>query len=383
MRRYTSQQGATLVMIIGIIATLLILSAAMIGVVWNTRHATSSGVTQVKAFNIAEAGLDAGQQALWLNWPTASSTVLPSVPADAFRSEFASYPDPRTGQFIDVQFFDNTGSITNPGINMNSHRDENGPGGTADGYMWVVSRASTGTRSAKVMSLVQKVQYQPTIKSGVAIATAGLLDLRGTGNQPVIGLDPPATAASAYCGTLSQSGQPDVQSGIGTVTGTTQDMITQEIFPDEVLTNLIAAANGAGKEYPTINDVPASAWASTPRIIVIDSGGIDLKKVPDTDPVGSPSTIWSQDDPGILIVMGGDLNSTGQNKTLYGIVYLESGLILGGNAEIHGMVVARTSAWAHGTRAIVYNQNVLDNLNKPVVLSVKQVPNTWRELPAN
>jgi hypothetical protein len=57
--------------------------------------------------------------------------------------------------------------------------------------------------------------------------------------------------------------------------------------------------------------------------------------------------------------------------------------VLGGNAEIHGMVVAKGWGNLHGTRAVVYNQNVIDNLQRPLTLSVKLVPNTWRELDPN
>ena len=44
------------------------------------------------------------------------------------------------------------------------------------------------------------------------------------------------------------------------------------------------------------------------------------------------------------------------------------------------MVVAEGWGNLHGTRAVHYNQNVIDNLQRPLTLSVKLVPNTWREL---
>jgi hypothetical protein len=373
------QRGSTLILVIGIVATLLILGAALVALTVNMMHGTSTEVTQVKAFNVAEAGLDAGQQALWLNWPaTASPTPSPAVTPSVFRSNFpkSSYPDPASGQFIDVAFYDDTLNPANPDIRRGVSFDENG-----NGRMWIESRGATGPRAAKVMALAQKVQYQPVIQGNVALATQGLLDTDGGGSQPVFGLDPPATAASVYCGSYLIKNNTDIQPGISNppITGATADAVSQ-IFPDEVLMYLIATANGAGKEYATAVDVPAAAWSTDPRIIVIDSGGIDLKDAPNTDPSSSPATIWSENNPGILIVLDGNLESTGQNKTLYGIVYLNSGLILGGNAEFHGMVVARASAWLHGTRSINYNQTVMDNLNKPITLSVKLVPNTWREL---
>jgi hypothetical protein len=55
-------------------------------------------------------------------------------------------------------------------------------------------------------------------------------------------------------------------------------------------------------------------------------------------------------------------------------------MLMRGNAEIHGMLVALGSATLKGTRAVAYNVNVINNLNSPNPLSVQVVPGTWREL---
>ena len=391
MSRCRRQQGSTLILVIGVVAALAVFAAALVGLTGNMRHATSTEVTQVKAFNVAEAGIDAGQQALWLSWPTPMDdgtppTPLPSVDLDTFRTSFpsSSYPDPVSGEgdFIDVGFYDDDGNQDNWGIRREFSYDEN-----KNGYMWIESRGATGPRAAKVMALVQKVMYEPVIMDNVVFATSGILDVRGSGSDFVIGLDYPATSASIYSGTYEPSGGPDFQAGVSLpVTGATDDTIDQ-IFPDEMLLYLIGVANGAGKEYATAADVPPEAWSSKPRIIVIDSDGLNLNldNVPDTDTdtTTGDGTIWSATNPGMLIILSGDLNNTGSNRKLYGLVYLNAGLILGGNAEIHGMVVAKTIGWLHGTRSIFYSPYVMDFLTKPVTLSVKLVPNTWRELPAN
>ena len=123
-------------------------------------------------------------------------------------------------------------------------------------------------------------------------------------------------------------------------------------------------------------------FATDPRIIIIESGDVDAKDLPDTDvdPATGLDTVWSEADPGILVVLNGSFDQTGQHKTIYGIVYVVNGFVLGGNAEVHGMVVAKGWGDLHGTRAVVYNQNVIDNLQRPLTLCVKLVPNTWREL---
>lgn len=373
MARLRSERGATLILIMGVVAALAILAAAMTVLTVNVQHNTATARTQGKAFNVAEAGVDAGQAALWASWP-ADATAGSSLQVDptTFKQQFSTveFPDPTTGQFIDVRFYDDDGNSVNPGMNMAYNYDFNN-----NGQMWIVSRGATGSRAAKVQTLVKKVIFDMRVREGVALYTDGVLGTKGTGNQPVVGLDPPAVAASVYArGGWNGNGNTELEGGIGLNPDLTTTLT--DVFPDEVLANLIETAVGAGKYYARQSDIPAGAWSTQPRIIVIEQGGVDAKDMPDTD----GSSVWSEDYPGVLIVLSGDMNQTGQKKTIYGIVYLMDGVLLRGNAEIHGMCVAKGSADLRGTRAINYNANVIANLNRPVVLSVKQVGNTWREL---
>jgi type II secretory pathway pseudopilin PulG len=373
MPRLRNESGATLILIMGVVAALVILAAAMTVLTINVQHNTATARTQSKAFNVAEAGLDAGQAALWVSWPAdAAAGSSLQVDPTTFEGQFSpvEFPAPTTGEFIDVKFYDDDTSTVNPGMVTAYNYDFNN-----NGQMWIVSRGATGSRAAKVQTLVKKVVFDMRVREGVALYTDGVLGTKGTGNQPVVGLDPPAVAASVYArGGWNGNGNTEMEGGIGLNPDPTTTLT--DVFPDEVLTNLIDTAIGAGKYFTRQSDIPASAWSTRPRIIVIEQGGADAKDFPDTD----GSSVWSEDDPGVLIVLSGDLNQTGQKKTIYGIVYLMSGVILRGNAEIHGMCVAKANADLRGTRAINYNAQVIANLNRPVVLSVKQVGNTWREL---
>ncbi len=391
MRRQGRQKGSVLVMVIGLTAALALLSAALVPLLWNTRHATSTEVTQVKAFNVAEAGLDAGEQALFVAWPSPPSpsepAPTPSVDPVEFQKSFPSYPDPVSGsaKFIDVKFYDDDNNQANWGIRRQYGYDENN-----NHYMWIEARAATGSRKAEVMALVQEVDYTPPIMPGVVLATTALFTASGTGNQPVIGLDTQASP-SVYVGTYDFTGQPKFQDdNMGTVqnppTQGTTDETLRSIFPDDFLLYLVGVAHGAGKEYATSANVPSAAWVSDPRIIVIDSGNLDLGNVQatDTGPTGTPC-VWTQEHPGILIVRNGNFTNVGHDgKSLYGLVYVNGDAELGGNAEVHGMLVTRgAQVRMHGTRALDYNANVFNILSRTVPLSVKLVPNTWREIPTN
>lgn len=379
MGRFRKQDGGTLILIVGVVAALAILATAMVALSANVQHNTAATRTQSKAFNVAEAGLDAGQAVLWANWPSDPATgAAIGVDVDAFQEEFDSgeFPDPSSGEFIDVEFYDDDAAdlqppSVNPGMNTAYHYDKNG-----NGYMWVVSQGATGSRAARVQALVQKVTFDMLIKEGVALFTEGILQTKGTGNQPVVGIDRPAVAASVYAlGGYTSNGNAEMEGGISLNPDTTTTL--NDVFPADTLAYLIDAATAAGKYYQTQADVPPEAWESYPRIIVVDHGGVDAQSIPDTD---GGSTVWTVDSPGILIVLGGDMDQTGHKKSIYGVVYLANGILLRGNAEIHGLCVAQGSADLRGTRAVNYNAQVIANLNRPQVLSVKLVPNTWREV---
>lgn len=390
-QRSNREQGAALIMVIAITACVGALAAGLAMLTSNMLHATSRTVHQTKAFNVAEAGLQNGQAVLQANWPMGPTpAATPTVDPAAFRTQFptADFPDPKTGSvpFVNVEFFDDVDYPDSTAMDTTHITDFN-----KNGYMWVVSQGATGNRSAKVMALVRKVDYTVQIKTGVAMATAGALEVSGTGNQEVVGIDPPATSAAVYDGTYSSNGQAKISDGLTKYDGTTADTITNPdsgIFPAPVLQTLIVAAADAGKEFDSWADLVSTAasqgdtvedvFSTTPRIIVIDHGDVDAKDFPETD---GGSTVWTEDKPGIIIILDGDCNDTGQKKTIYGIVYLSDGMLMRGNAEIHGMLIALGSATLKGTRAVNYNVNVINNLNSPNPLAVQVVPGTWREVP--
>jgi hypothetical protein len=366
--RSTSQQGSSLILIIGVVAALSVLAGALVILTVNVLNNTARHTSQARAFNVAEAALDAGQAAAWVSWPSVDTT--PTLPGD-FGAKFPASD-------VTVTYYDDDGSgDPSPAIDPDAHGDLNG-----NSLMWIVAEADAGDRRAKVMALVEKITYTVTLKEGVALYTDSDGVFKGTGNQPVMGVDPPATSAVAYVrGTIDQNGQSDI-SNITMNPDTTTTMST--VFPDEILAALIEKAQGDGKYFTSSVGIPSTIWATDPRVVVVANGNVDLKDIPDTDTdANGADSIWSADHPGILIVLNGNVDCSGQKKTMYGIVYILGGVLLTGNAEIHGMVVAKGVVDLRGTRAVNYNQEVISNLNKPVIQSVRIRPGTWRELSAN
>ena len=371
------ETGSSLILIIGVIAALAMLASALVVLTVNVQHNTARHTTQARTFNVAEAALDAAQAAAWVNWPTVDTS--PTLPGD-FEAQFpaSQFPRPTSGPFVTVTYYDDDGSgDPSPAMDPDAHGDVNG-----NNLMWIVAEADSGGRKAKVMALVEKITYTVTLKEGVALYTDSDGIFKGTGNQPVMGVDPPATSAVAYIrGTIDQNGQSDISNiTMNPDTTTTMSMV----FPDEILVALIEKSKGDGKYFTNAAVIPSTIWATDPRVVVVENGNVDLKDIPNTDTdANGADSIWSPDHPGILIVLNGNVECNGQKKTLYGIVYILGGVLLTGNAEIHGMVVAKGVVDLRGTRAVNYNQDVISNLNKPVIQSVRIVPGTWRELSAN
>jgi len=275
-----------------------------------------------------------------------------------------------------VQFSDADGGS---GINRAVHVDQN-----ENGIMWIESSGATGSGAAMVMAKVERVEYDLRVRDNVALYSEGNVDISGNGSQPAVGLDPPATSAWVYARGTITGKVDDVQLGVRTEQHTL--LTLQDVFPSEILLGIIEAgksfANWGAYTAWKSSHPGVEPFATDPRIIIIENGDVDAKDMPETDGPPDERTVWSEVDPGILVVLNGNFNATGQKKTIYGIVHVANGLVLGGNAEIHGMVVAKASGWVHGTRAVVYNPTVMAKLGLqgPLTLTVRRVPNTWREL---
>ena len=72
--RLADQSGSTLLLIVGVVATLAVLSATLVMVTLNTQGATAANRTQVQAFDVAEAGLDSAVAGVGSSWPGAAGS---------------------------------------------------------------------------------------------------------------------------------------------------------------------------------------------------------------------------------------------------------------------------------------------------------------------
>ncbi len=80
MKRYESQQGIALIMVIGVITVVLLFGASLAMLMVNDKGASYDVTARAKAFNVAEAGLDMGMYSLSSTWPSTPPSAGTPVP---------------------------------------------------------------------------------------------------------------------------------------------------------------------------------------------------------------------------------------------------------------------------------------------------------------
>jgi type II secretory pathway pseudopilin PulG len=383
------QHGSALILVVAVVTTLAILATTLTAVVINVQGNTARDRGRTKAFNVAEAGLDSAQDMLLGLWPTSPETV-PTFSSSNFRSQFslAEFPKPATGDFITIRVRDDLDS---------SQQYDNG-----NGILVIDSTARVGKSSAHVQVQVQRIPEDFHFRPGVVYYGDGWLTLDGKGSDIPFDSNPPGTMATVYAKASPSPGYTSngaVQFPTGTITVNPpgyEEVTMNDIFPSTLRDELIKLADKYGNRV-TAADVNQALWLKAfteyPHVVAITGGG--TLKITDAD---VPSTGWPPAEaggarwmfgpgpneplPGILIVEDATVEFAG-NEVFWGLIYVKNGFVDAGTTEIHGMVVTEGTGTVSGTRSIIYDPNVVANLDKLIPSSVRIIPNTWKELPAN
>ena len=340
-------------------------------------------------------------------------TTMPMIIADEMEADWATcrvqqapgddkkYGNQNTDGSLNP---DGTPSITvADGLPAASYsKDANG-----DGLIFIEAQASIGGKKARIQLEAKRNSLDTKIPRGIAVATDGNID--GNNQKPSIGADPSQggymapdqTTLQLLVGGTIYSKAPDSavippanqHSGLGSG-------VVDGVLSPEIVQGLIAAAQTQGTWYSDI----ASEWAL---------GAKKLSTFTDANLVGAPVVIETTSDykmsgngvfngdgvgtnppPGILLVIGphtmypDDPAKTGLsvgidmsgNGSYYGVVYTDGSITGVGTINIVGMALAKGGVDLKGERRVDYNDNVIMNINKPILLSAQIVPNTWRQI---
>jgi hypothetical protein len=396
--------GMTLILVIGVIATLAILAAGLVVLTANVQSNTAHERTRTKAFDVAEGALDVGMNTLAVNWPSGTNPA-PTWNATGFRSleQFANaaeYPNPKSGlgSFSGVQFYDDDQPDGGYVAATSPHTDANN-----NDLMWLVSRGATGSRVAVVQAKVHRNPMNTGFPHGIAVYVGGMLDPNAPGNikKGMFHVEDQGSAASVngYATTFGPKLKSDFEkdgsiyvfdSGIAPHVVDPQigdppvvPPITSLIDPG-IISGITALAQSMGRYY----DVTQG------DAIPNDKSGITVIRTDGAHPVSlGNDSINTLTSPGILLILRNHTASPdpeptpgvtfdmGGNGKFYGVLYVEGAADTShGTPEVHGMLACVTNMTMQGTPDVYYNDSVITALSNKWTLTVSLVPNTWREL---
>ena len=182
MHRYTSQKGAALIMMMGIMASLAILAATMVFVIVNQQKATAIVRSRTQSVYAAEAALDSGVQLAKVASPmptsAAAATANPWLDQAALALAFnGGFPGRAVGEF---GYYDN---ITP--VDTSTKWDSN-----ADKLMWVQATVTYAKKTTKERVLVsQSIQpFSAALPKAVTYSDTGIR-LKGTSDIYAVNAD--------------------------------------------------------------------------------------------------------------------------------------------------------------------------------------------------
>jgi type II secretory pathway pseudopilin PulG len=393
MARFRKQRGSTLVLLLGIMATLAILASTLVVVLVNAQGNTARERSQAKSFAVADAALEAAMANLERNWPSPGATPSP-FPTASFQDQFKppageapEYPGPGGASVPDVQ-------VAYSAV----------PGRTDQWY--IVAQAGVLKRASRVRALVQHSSFSPQVPTSYFLASDGaLLDSGGGGGvMPKVKIDPadpldpssPVPGVDVW-GNIDDYGRGIISSDVNAqfngdppVTGHDSPKTLEEVFPQAARDDIARYAKSVGRYFDAQNATPGltpfqTALASL-RSQYGGPGLSGLTVVRQTTPetynfTGGLVLNLPPDPPGILMLEGPIDFHIGGTADFYGLLYLEQATMSAGALTIHGELFSTTDIDFRGTLNMWYSQSVLTGLSSEQWTStVSMVPNTWREL---
>lgn len=384
-------EGSVVIIVMMFILVILALGVGLFSMVKFSLAGTELERKEVKAFNVAEAGIDTGMRTLKLQWP-ASTPV--SVDETAFRSQFdsANFPNPTggAGDFINVAFHDddNQTDELGPPTATSPAYDANG-----NGRMWVDSEATVGENELaaanvsndrhRIMVLTQRETWNLSLPFVAMYANQA-----GANGQGLrVRIDPnqstsPTNVMAYYQSLLGNGINDDPPNIIATQTGSTFD----DLIREALIHALAGIAQNQGTYY---DDDGTTPWPSIADGITelksVDAPG-EIIYMKSTAPIviAANTQLGSRTSPIVLVLDSPGINDLDFRGTadFYGIILSTGSILVRGTSSFWGQVLARDAIDSKGggsSPEINYNLDIINLINQTYTISVAIVPNTWEE----
>ncbi|MBN1631232.1 MAG: hypothetical protein JW990_15835 [Thermoleophilia bacterium] len=385
-----SEEGSVIVVVMMFAFVFLVLGTALFFMNRNSNAETHLERKDVKAFNVAEAGVDAAMVALKTSWPRSASETVAVDPTE-FRdngfSDTHEYPEPTHGQFINSLTYDDTDDNPTTEAASRVFYDSNG-----NDIMWVDSEALVDNARHRILVKVQRLKMPVEIPDVALVAsTAG-----GNGQGLAVEVDP------AYAGSIPEGGADAWYTGlIGKGINKGDDIELIEVPPgDDPFSEKVPDALIGMLKQMAMNADPGSPYDDT---YFDDSEGADEvsdflcsakapgsivyfeTSVPNGSEVqiGGNSDMGSPEKPVVLIVDA--RNATNPiidwrgTSAFYGVLIVIGDALLRGTNDIFGCVLSNGAVENKGGPGVKYNGDYIRKVNEMHTLSVAMVPNSWEE----
>lgn len=380
------ETGHAVVIAIVFVMVFAVIGAALYWLVTSQTRSVDLERTEVKSFNVAEAGIDAGMLALKMNWPERSAdqvVVDEGLLKSSLQATNPSLWDARRSdpnEFLEISVFDNsidgvTVSIPPEDPNQRTYWDANlNPDGSyGDGKMYIEASSNVGDNRHRILVLAECHTWDIAFTPGLAL-WADTVSSNGQGLEVRIEKgDPPVYY--------------DVQDVLkkGITAGPGVEPVAHfsswgSVFPSSLQTALLAVAKSENTYFTSASSATAflTSGNANGRIVYIESTS--------AVEIASNVQIGTEQEPVVVVidtpdgtVNGWDLRGTAD---FYGVVVVLGHSILRGTSGIHGALYSQGQVENKGTGSsgeINYNAAVLNNIRAQYIMSVNIVPNTWEE----
>jgi hypothetical protein len=379
---FKENRGSVIVVAMVFILVFIVLGGALYWLVYSQTHATEIERTDVKSFNVAEAGIDAGMLALKLDWPrwsTDEATVDTALLKTTLQSSTSGLWDPKRSsplEFLNVTIYDNVNHVTGETTTV---ADPDAPrwDSNGDGQMFVDSTANVDDDRHRILILAEAQRWQLSFPAGLAL-WAGVVDSNGQGLEIRMEEGTPPIYYDVH----------DAQhKGVDPQPPTDVLAATPTSFESVVSTQTQQALMKIAQDQHTYFSGSAAGADASAFLATGEANGKVVYIKSDTAVVLSGNTQVGTEDQPVLIVLdtpdgtvnAWDLRGTGD---FYGILVTLGNNELRGTSAMHGALYCSGMISNKGNGSsgeINYNRKVIDAINGQYVIDVNIVPNTWEE----
>jgi len=389
------EDGAIVVTIMVFAAVFLVIGLSLYWLIAAQTRSTELERTDVKAFNVAEAGVDAGMYTLALDWPTIEPpdpdheiSVNEAALKQALQTENETLWDPSRSdatEFIKVSLYDNVDTSSGEPYETTAVADPDAPAWdyNRDRKMFVDSESNVDDDRHRILVLAERQVWPLNFPINVALfateltARSGMTARVEDGTPPiysVVTTDPEKKGLLQMGGMASYPNEQDK---------TLSDFVTQDMLNALraiAVTQERYCYGGAEAESQAndcLEDLENNPVAGGVVYLESTEVGKKIRLGNQVALLGSPSK------PVVIIVDAPDATEIewAGNTILYGIVVTVGNATLSGTPHIHGALYSSGLLTNNGSAdtEVVFNQTVIQNINGGYTVSVNIVPNTWEE----